>query len=90
MPTHTKKTRQPEPRFVPLADAARYASAPVSTMRDWIRRGLLPAYRIGPRLLQIDLNDTDRMRRRVPAVGADPDIIKSQQPRRPAHRRATS
>jgi hypothetical protein len=37
-------------------------------MRDWIKKGILPAYRIGPRLLQIDLNDIDRLRRRVPTV----------------------
>jgi hypothetical protein len=53
---------------VSFAEASAYAVVPVKTMRDWVRRGLLPAYRIGPRLLQVDLNDIDAMRRRVPAA----------------------
>jgi excisionase family DNA binding protein len=62
-------TRHPtEPRFVSFKEACDYAGIPKGTMRDWVRRGLLPAYRIGPRLLQIDLNDIDRMRRRVPTA----------------------
>lgn len=41
---------------------------PVSTLRDWIARGLLPAYRFGPRQLRVDLNDLDGLIRRVPTV----------------------
>jgi excisionase family DNA binding protein len=52
--------------------SAQYA-IPVKTVRDWIRRGLLPAYRFGPRILRVDLNDIDAMRRRVPA--APPEVI---------------
>jgi excisionase family DNA binding protein len=54
-----------EPRYASFGEAVEYANIPPGTMRDWIRKGLLPAYRIGPRLLQIDLNDIDKMRRRV-------------------------
>jgi excisionase family DNA binding protein len=57
-----------EPRYVPFGEAVAYANVSAGTMRDWIRRGLLPAYRIGPRLLQIDLNDVDQLRRPVPTV----------------------
>jgi excisionase family DNA binding protein len=58
----------PAPRYAGLTAAAKYAAVPIGTLRDWVRRGLLPAYRIGTRLLQVDLNDIDRMRRRVPAA----------------------
>ncbi len=57
-----------QPRFVPFPEACRYAGVGANTMRDWIRQGILPAYRIGPKLLQVDLNDIDRLRQRVPAA----------------------
>ncbi len=56
------------PRYVPLIEAAHYAGVPVSTMRHYVRTGQVPAYRFGKRLLQIDLNDIDHLRRRVPTV----------------------
>jgi hypothetical protein len=37
-------------------------------VRDWVAKGRLPAYRIGPRRIQIDLNDIDAMRVRIPAA----------------------
>jgi excisionase family DNA binding protein len=60
--------RNAEPRYVSFNEAVEYAGVPPGTLRDWIRRGVLPGYRMGPRLLQVDLNDLDRLRRRVPAA----------------------
>jgi hypothetical protein len=57
----------PEPRYVKLREAAEYARVPTRTLRDWGAAGLLPLYRIGPRLIQVDLNDIDALRRRIPA-----------------------
>ena len=62
------RTRPPEPRWARLLDAADYAGVPHRTMRDWISRGLLPAYRIGPRQIQADLNHVDALRKRIPAA----------------------
>ncbi len=59
-----------EPEYVPLTQAADYAGVPVRTLRSWISRGELPAYRIGPRLIQIDLRDIDALRRRIPTVSS--------------------
>jgi excisionase family DNA binding protein len=58
----------PGARWVKLIEAAEYAQIPMRTMRDWIAKGWLPAYRIGPRQIQIDLNDVDALRRRIPTV----------------------
>jgi hypothetical protein len=59
----------PEPRYARFNEAREYAgNIPAGTFRDWIRRGILPAYRLGPRLLVVDLNDIDKLRRRVPTV----------------------
>jgi excisionase family DNA binding protein len=60
--------QQHEHRYVPLGEGADYAGIPIGTVRDWIRRGILPGYRIGPRLLQVNLDDIDELRHRVPAV----------------------
>lgn len=64
----TKPLNNPPPRYALFRDACEYAAVPPGTMRDWIRRGIIPAYRIGPRLLQVDLNDIDRLRRRIPSA----------------------
>ncbi len=60
-------SRKP-PRWALLKDAAEYAGIKPRTLRDWVRKGRVPADRIGPRLLQVDLNEIDRLRRRVPAA----------------------
>jgi excisionase family DNA binding protein len=65
MPASGPKTA---PRWASFSAAAEYAGIPAKTLRDWVRKGRIPAYRIGPRLLQIDLDDVDAMRRRVPTV----------------------
>ena len=91
MPTQSPSSEE-QPRYALFTDAVEYAGVGTNTLRDWIRKGLLPAYRIGPRLLQVDLNDIDRLRRRVPAVGvgteADLDVATlrsgSRRNRRPA------
>ncbi len=61
------KAEPREPRFASLPVGAAYAGVPVRTLRSWITRGLVPGYRIGPRLIQVDLNDIDDLRRRIPA-----------------------
>lgn len=55
------------PRWATIDEAAEYIGGGVAprTVRGWIRRGELKAVRMGPRLLRIDLNDVDRMGRRV-------------------------
>jgi excisionase family DNA binding protein len=75
--------RPPAPRWATLAEAAIYSKVPRSTLRRWIAQGLLPAKRLGPRRIQVDLNDLDAMRQPIPtaAVGqtADDEHVKSRQ-----------
>lgn len=59
-----------EPRWASINEASAYSNIPKRTLRDWIRTGRLPGYRIGPRQIQVDLNDIDAMRRRIPAARA--------------------
>jgi excisionase family DNA binding protein len=60
--------QRPEPRWVTgMPAAAAYAGVAIRTLRDWIAKGWLPAYRIGPRQIQIDRNDIDALRTRIPA-----------------------
>ncbi len=66
MPRNSRSA--PEPRWASLLEAGEYAAVPHRTVRDWIKRGWLPGYRIGPRQIQVDLNDVDKLRRRIPSA----------------------
>lgn len=55
-------------RLVGINQASEYADVHPITIRRWISAGRVPAYRAGPRLLKVDLNELDAMMRRVPTV----------------------
>jgi excisionase family DNA binding protein len=55
---------------IPLAEAAASRGVSTRTVRRWIAAGLLPAYRVGPRLVRIDPDDLDRLERRIPTASA--------------------
>lgn len=44
-----------------LAEASEYADVSVRTLRRRIADGSLVGYRLGPRLIRVDLNELDRM-----------------------------
>jgi excisionase family DNA binding protein len=68
-PAAARNRTSREPRWATgLPAASAYAGVAVRTLRDWIAKGWLPAYRIGPRQIQIDLNDIDALRTRIPAA----------------------
>ena len=60
--THTLR------RLVALEDAAEYASVSPKTIRRRIADGTLTGYRLGPRLLRVDLNELDATFRPIPVV----------------------
>lgn len=50
------------------AESAEYMGVNESTIRRWIRKGLLPAERVGPRLLRIKRSDLDALKQPVSGV----------------------
>lgn len=59
---------KPDRRLVSLDDAAAYAACSTKTLRRRISDGSLTGYRLGPRLLRIDLDELDKMLRPVPSA----------------------
>ena len=57
------------PRWIDQRQAAEYLGITDRTLRRMIAAGKLPAYRLGPRLLRIDVNDLDALLRPVPVGG---------------------
>lgn len=53
------------PRWARVTQAAEYSGIPARTLRRWIRTGVLPATRVGPRTIEVDLNEVDKLRRPV-------------------------
>ena len=51
-----------------LAVAAAYADVSTRTLRRYISTGRLTGYRVGPRLVKIDLNELVRMVRPIPTA----------------------
>jgi hypothetical protein len=67
LPHHGQKTRRPA-RRVPLAEGSEYSRLSVKTLRRYIAAGLITGYRVGPKLLQVDLDEIDAIIRPVPTV----------------------
>lgn len=59
----------PARRWVDQREAAEYLGITDRTLRRMIAAGDLPAYRLGPRLLRLDLADLDKLLRPVPVGG---------------------
>jgi excisionase family DNA binding protein len=55
-------------RLVGVAEAAEYADVSEKTIRVWIRNGRLPGYRMGNRLIKVDLDDIDKFAQPVLTV----------------------
>ena len=56
-------------RLVTLTEAADYAACNERTIRRRIASGDLTAYRLGKRLLRVDLDELDAAMQPVPTVG---------------------
>ena len=58
-------------RLMGIAEAAEYANVHPSTLRRRIADGQLPAYRVGPKLLKVDIDDVEALIRPVPVTRRD-------------------
>lgn len=78
---HTRRGRDAAParRFASIADAATYANVSSKTIRRYISTGRLVGYRVGPRLVKVELSEVDALMRPIPTA---------QRTTEPASRRA--
>ena len=61
--------------LVTIAVAATYLGVSTMTIRRRIADGTLPAFRTGPRLIRVDLDDLGQvLLRRIPAAGTRPPV----------------
>jgi excisionase family DNA binding protein len=56
-------------RLASIADAGAYAGVHPRTIRRRISDGALTGYRMGPRLIRVDLDELDELLRPIPAAG---------------------
>jgi len=62
-----RTTTRPQ-RLTNVENAAHYADVGPRTIRRWIAEGRLRAYRLGPRLVKIDLDDLDKLAVPIPTA----------------------
>lgn len=55
-------------RLAPIAEAAAVIDCHPRTIRRRIADGSLAAYRVGPRMLRVDLDEVDQLMRPVPTA----------------------
>ena len=58
----------PPRRLASLATAAAYADVSTRTLRRYISQGRLTGYRVGPRLVKIDLRELEALARPIPTA----------------------
>jgi excisionase family DNA binding protein len=63
------RSAAPTRRFVNVSEAADYADVSTRTIRRYISDGRLTGYRVGPRLIKVDLDDLDKLLRVIPTAG---------------------
>jgi hypothetical protein len=69
MPTASRTQPQPK-RLASLEKAADHYSISVRTLRRYGAAGKVTLYRMGPRMLRVDLNELDQLLLRpIPTVG---------------------
>lgn len=66
--TGVSVSQSPERRYVSINDAAEYVDAHHQTIRRWIAEGRITGYRLGPRMIRVDLDELDAMMRPLAAV----------------------
>lgn len=70
MSTATPTTK----RYATLAEAAGYMGCDQRTIRRYVAAGKLHGYRLGTRLIRVDLSELDAMLRPIPTAGGQ-DVV---------------
>jgi excisionase family DNA binding protein len=68
----TRAKTRPQ-RLTSVENAAHYANVSTRSIRRWMSQGLITGYRVGPRLIKVDLDDLDRLAVPIPTAGGGPD-----------------
>jgi excisionase family DNA binding protein len=68
MPARSSR-RKPGRRLAGTTEAAGYAGLCTRTIYRYIADGRLTGYRIGPKLIKVDLDELDRIITPIPAAG---------------------
>jgi excisionase family DNA binding protein len=61
-------SRKPN-RTATITGAAEYAPCGRRTIQRYIQQGKLTAWRLGPEMIRVDLDEVDRLFRRIPVAG---------------------
>jgi excisionase family DNA binding protein len=64
-------TEPTQRQIAPLAVAAEHTGVSIQTIRRYIAAGRLTGYRVGPRMIRVDLAEVDALLHRIPTVGGD-------------------
>lgn len=63
----TPPARHPR-RLAALSEGAAYSGLGQTTLRRYIARGIITGYRVGPKLLKVDLDELDALARPIPTA----------------------
>ena len=58
-------------QMVPIPAAAGHTGVSTKTIRRYIAAGRLTGYRVGPRMIRVDLAEVDALLHRIPTVSGD-------------------
>ena len=59
MPSNRRERRHPE--LIGVHEAAQYCGVDPCTLRRWVTAGHLNAYRVGPKLIKVDVAELDKI-----------------------------
>ena len=59
-PRGPNRSQRRRPELISLQEAADYCDVVDRTIRRWINRGYLTAYRVGPRLIKVDVAELEK------------------------------
>ena len=60
---------RPKRQLVTTETAAGYLDVSTRSVRRYIARGMLRAYRVGPRLIKVDMAEVEALAQPIPATG---------------------
>lgn len=69
MRSQNTATPPPARRWASKEQAADYIGVCDKTLRRYIAQGIIPAHRLGKRLIRLDLNEVDAAMARIPSAG---------------------